>query len=136
MPTATARRATPTEDVSELIRQARAALGRGDVGTARTLVGRAGRAARVVSDRAEVATLDAECELLARRPTQAVAAYLRVADRYAGLRAGENALFAAAQLSLRERDGEAAHRLFERYLSRYPAGRFVDEARAHLRSAP
>lgn len=129
------RKATRAEDASELIRQARAALGSGDVDTARALVRRAQGAARRVSDRAEVATLDAECELLARRPAQAVTAYLRVADRYADLRAGENALFAAAQLSLRERDAGTARTLFERYLTRYPSGRFVDEARAHLKTA-
>lgn len=130
-----ARVATRGEDVSELIRRARAALGGGDVEAARTLVGRAGGVARRASDRAEIATLDAECELLARRPAQAITAYLRVADRYASLRAGENALFAAAQLSLRERDAGTARALFERYLTRYPSGRFVDEARAHLKSA-
>jgi len=122
-------------DASELIRQARAALGSGDVAAARALMTRARAVARRVSDRAEVLTLDAECELLARRPAQAIAAYLRVADRYASLRAGENALFAAAQLSLRERDAASARTLFERYLTRYPSGRFVDEARAHLQTA-
>lgn len=129
-------RPTPAEEsVGELIRKARSALGEGDVDAARTLVHRAEKAARLTSDRAEVATLDAECELLARRPTQAIAAYLRVADRYASLRAGENALFAAAQLSLREREAGSARKLFERYLTRYPAGRFADEARAHLKPA-
>jgi len=124
--------ATPSESVSELIRQARAALGSADVSKARALVRRAEQVAQHVSERAEVGTLEAECELLARRPDAAVRAYLRVADRFAALSAGENALFAAAQLRLGQRNTDAARGLFERYLARYPEGRFADEARAHL----
>jgi ferric-dicitrate binding protein FerR (iron transport regulator) len=120
------------DDAGELIRKTRAALAAGDVTTARKLVERAGRAAQRVTEQAEVATLLAECELLARRPEAAIRAYLGVAERFSGLHAGENALFAAAQLSLRQRDESAARALFERYLTRYPTGRFSDEARAHL----
>ena len=124
--------AIPSESASELIRQTRAALGSADVSNARKLLQRAERAAQQVGERAEVGMLEAECELLARKPAAAVRAYLRVADRFATLSAGENALFAAAQLRLRERDTGAARGLFERYLLRYPQGRFADEARAHL----
>jgi len=124
--------ATGGDSASELIAQVRAALARDDVSQARSLLQRATRAARQLGERAEVGTLEAECELLARRPKEAARAYLRVADRFAALSAGENALFAAAQLRLRERDTGAARALFERYLTRYPEGRFVDEARAHL----
>jgi ferric-dicitrate binding protein FerR (iron transport regulator) len=136
MSSATGTASAHKPSVAELIVQARSALADADVSQARALVQRAEQAAEHVGERAEVGTLLAECELLARRPDAAVRAYLRVADRFASLSAGENALFAAAQLQLRERDTSAAHKLFERYLARYPQGRFADEARAHLAAAP
>ena len=50
----------------------------------------------------------------------------------AALPAGENAAFAAAQLSARTFGEDAAREHFVRYLARYPAGRFANEARARL----
>ena len=64
----------------------------------------------------------------------AVEAYLRVARAFAELPAGENALFAAARLEADRQRSAAAAQLLERYLERYPHGRFEREARARLRA--
>jgi hypothetical protein len=126
------RAASGRDDIHGLLEQARAELSRGQVAEARGLLQRAERVAVKRRDHAEAATLGAECAVVAREPARAIAAYLDVARRYGELSAGENALFAAAQLSLRSQDAESGRRLLEQYLQRYPAGRFVDEARSRL----
>ena len=55
-----------------------------------------------------------------------------VAKRFAERPAGENAAFAAAQLAKSANDVAGARKLFAAYLARYPKGRFVREAEAHL----
>ncbi|HEY6877333.1 MAG TPA: hypothetical protein VI299_04905, partial [Polyangiales bacterium] len=82
-------------------------------------------------DRAEAGTLRAELALRERDLTRAIAAYLAVADAYPELPSGENGLFAAAQLAMRAKRGDARD-MMSRYLQRYPQGRFADEARARL----
>ncbi|MET0343998.1 MAG: FecR family protein [Polyangiales bacterium] len=114
-----------------LLRDARAALGRGDVTSARGLLARFAEAKARPAEQAEAGTLHAECALLERDANGAIGAYLEVAKRFASLPAGENAAFAAAQIAARQRDARASA-LFERYLARYPEGRFAAEARAAL----
>jgi TolA-binding protein len=58
--------------------------------------------------------------------------YLEVAEQYRKLRAGENALFAAARLEARSNADGKARKLLQKYLDRYPDGRFVDEATQRL----
>jgi hypothetical protein len=91
-----------------LLSSAREALSRGQTTTASHLLERAEELHPHRADRAEAGTLRAEIALLEHKPTQAVDHYLSVATRYADLTAGENALFAAAQLASRNgRDGQA-----------------------------
>ena len=120
------------ESVARLLIRARDALGRTNVALARTLLAEV--AARQPSRRepAEAGTLSAECALLEHDAPRALRAYLDVAHRFADLPAGENAAFAAAQLSARVNGTDEARALYQRYIARYPHGRFVDEARAHL----
>lgn len=117
---------------AELLRQAHRALAQGEPATARGLIERAQQSATKRSERAEAGTLSAECSMLEQKPVEAQRAYLAVAERYGALPAGENALFAAAQLS-QPSDLAQARGLLESYLARYPRGRFVEEARARLR---
>jgi len=112
--------------------RAREALSQGDPRAARAFILRAEESEPVRHDRAEAGTLRAECALIDRDIDAAVRFYTSVADRYGDLSAGENAAFAAAQISARSQGKERARALFERYLARYPKGRFADEARARL----
>ncbi len=113
--------------------RAREALSQGDARAAREFVVRAEDSEPQRVDRAEAGTLRAECALIEHNPEAAVRLYRSVADRFADLSAGENAAFAAAQIASRSRSRELARPLFERYLTRYPKGRFADEARARVR---
>jgi hypothetical protein len=78
---------------------------------------------------AEARTLVAECRQASGRLGEAIRLYDVIASRFADLPAGETAAIAAARIELaRGRTGDARKR-FERYLERYPAGRYVDDAR-------
>jgi hypothetical protein len=112
----------------ELLAQARAALARDALDETKRLLASAESSARSGDDRAEAGTLRAELALRERNQAGAVRAYLAVATRYPELASGENALFAAAQLS----PPDAARPLLERYLGRYPQGRFATQARTRL----
>jgi len=83
---------------------------------------------------AEAHTIVAECAQATGDLDAAAARYALIAARYADLSAGETALFAAAHLAAARHAGDAAQ-LYDRYLTRYPTGRFADDARrerAHL----
>ena len=73
-----------------------------------------------------------QCDVAAGDRKAAHAAYARVYERFGDLPAGQNALFASARLAARAGDSVRARRLFERYLQRYPEGRFAHEAAARL----
>jgi hypothetical protein len=121
-----------TESADALLRSARAALAGGDPKRAAALIDQAEQKKLTRSGRAEAATLRAECALLGRDYAAAVRAYLRVAKLYPELSAGENAAFAAAQISAEAGRVDESKSLLERYLAHYPRGRFVAEARARL----
>jgi tetratricopeptide (TPR) repeat protein len=125
-------RAAPGESAA-LLREARAQLAEQHVADARRSLEAALAAARNDGERAEALSLRAECALVAGDLGGAVEAYLRVARSYSSRPAGENALFAAARLEAERGRTAAAATLFERYLSRYPDGRFVKEAGQRLR---
>jgi TolA-binding protein len=59
----------------------------------------------------------------------AVARYEAVATKFADLPAAESALYAAARIEVRRGRAEAARVLFDRYLARYPNGRYADDVR-------
>jgi ferric-dicitrate binding protein FerR (iron transport regulator) len=111
--------------------RAREALTQNQTQRARELVARAEESTPQRSERAEAFTLRAEAALLDRDPKAALGFYLSVFERFADLRAGENAAFAAAQLSARA-DPRREQLLLNRYLARYPRGRFADESKLRL----
>lgn len=105
--------------ISTVIRQK---LKAGEIGTARRMIERAQRD-RAASD-VELAMLEAEADLAERRPERAKGRYLAIVSRYPHTSEAELSLFAAAQLSR----GKAGIDLLQRYLARYPDGRFAKEA--------
>jgi ferric-dicitrate binding protein FerR (iron transport regulator) len=123
----------PTENVADLLDRARVELAGRRVKGARGLIDRALAASFEPSVRAEALTLRAECALVSGDAAAAVRGYLEVAERYASLPAGESALFAAARTEVDRKAFERARPALERYLARYPNGRFTKEARARLR---
>ena len=81
---------------------------------------------------AEARTILAECAQSAGRLDEALRKYEAIASRFTELPAGETALIAAARLEAKRGRGKQARALFERYLARYPAGRFADDAKRAL----
>jgi TolA-binding protein len=128
----------PARKAASWLALARKRLAGRDVEGARAAIASAlaGEASRI--ERAEALTLRAECALAQGRVEEALAGYREVAERYLRLPAGDNALFAAAGLALRQGNAVEARRLYARYLERYPDGRFAPEASsalARIRSA-
>ncbi len=128
-------RAEPEVDVSERLARARTRLARGDVRGARALIREARRADPSRVERAEAETLLAESALVAGDRARAAERYLAVAESYARLSAGENALFAAARIERELGHDARAAELFERYINRYPNGRFRADAELRLKEA-
>jgi len=103
-------------------------LRQGAVGVARRMIQRAERE-RAVS-RVELSLLQAEADLAERRYERAKSRYLAIVTEHAGSPEAELSLFAAAQLSR----GQAGVDLLQRYLARYPDGRFSKEAHRLLQA--
>jgi hypothetical protein len=72
----------------------------------------------------ELLLLRAEADLAERHYASAKTRYLAIVSEYAGSPQAELSLFAAAQLS----SGQDGVDLLQRYLARYPDGRFTKEA--------
>ena len=111
-----------------LLEDARGRLARGDAAGARRLVARALDAEPGRAERAEAETLLAEAMLVEGDRAGAAERYARVFERYGDLPAGENALYAAASAAARAGRSDEALALAERYLQRYPRGRFRADA--------
>ena len=111
---------------------ARVHLGRGEGAEAQHAIDRAMSHSPGRALRAEAGSLRADAHLVTGDRAAAVRAYLRVAERFSSMPAGENALFAAAHVEVR-RGGKRGRALLKRYLERYPDGRFVKEARSRLK---
>jgi hypothetical protein len=117
-----------------LLREVREHLAAQRLPRARELLDQAATLPGAPAERADAMSLRAECALLSGDHADAIETYLKVARRFGQLPAGENALFAAARLEAERARGAAASQLLERYLQRYPKGRFVKEAQARLRT--
>lgn len=73
--------------------------------------------------------------LTGRQDTPRASAYLAVADRFAGTRAGGYALLMGASTLLQEGDAAGAQARFERFLREYRAGPLVNQALFGLATA-
>lgn len=125
--------AAPKPSAAALLHAARAAFTARDYAKAARSADAALDASPTRAQTAEARTMLAECALANGTVNDAIARYEAIAASFADLAAGEMALFAAARLQS-SRDREAAHDLFERYLDRYPSGRFAADARRQLRT--
>lgn len=134
-PTATASASAAAPPVRRAsIADIRAQIAAGNFAEARKLISRA-RSQGGVSQ-AELAIVEAEALLAQGKGGQAAQAYLAVAEGFPSTPQAEEALFAAAQLSLgRTGKGKRGLGLLRQYLSRYPSGRFSAEARRLLDAA-
>jgi TolA-binding protein len=74
----------------------------------------------------------ADTLLVSRRRDEAIDAYRRVVRRSARFPEAETAEFTIGQLLYERGSATEAASTFERYLDRYPHGRFAREAREHL----
>ncbi|NUO48735.1 MAG: hypothetical protein HOV80_07755 [Polyangiaceae bacterium] len=111
---------------------ARRHLASGEVAKAKALVQRVLTMRLSPALDAEARTLLAECSLVAGDSKEAARRYAEVAQKHGNSAAGENALFAAARAAQSSGQRDEAKRLLSNYLSKYPNGQFVKEARSRL----
>jgi len=120
----------------KLLADARAALARGDTRRARECVAGALKAAPQSRHRAIAQLLLADTLLVESRYPAALAAYRRTMDVFGGYPEGETAAFALAQLLSERGPEKQARDALERYLARYPRGRFAEEVEKKLANSP
>ena len=134
-PAATAAPAPSGGDVAGVrLGRARRALARGNAGEARRLVEPLFRSGRDVA--AEARAIHAESYLSEGRYADAVAGYRVVVRDFPAAPQAESALFAIAQLEGEHGRPAEARATLQRYLARYPHGRFAKEAADRLASPP
>lgn len=125
--------ATATASAADLLAQARAGLAAHDHAAAAETASRAlAAAASSRSDRAEARMLIADVAQASGALDRAVAQYLEVAAEFDELPVAESALYAAARIELHRSRTAAARAVLERYLARFPTGRYADDARREL----
>jgi ferric-dicitrate binding protein FerR (iron transport regulator) len=123
-------RAPVDESPGARLAQARRALARGNAAEARRLVEPIFHLGREVAVEARV--IYAESFLTEGRYTDAVDGYETVVRDFPRAPQGESALYAIAQLESEHGRAAAARAGLERYLARYPQGRFAHEATNRL----
>jgi hypothetical protein len=121
----------PAPDFDARIAAARGLLAKGDAAGARRALAALLAQPLASRQRAEAKSLMAECALVEGDYAAAARAYGEVADGGDSL-AAETALFAQGRAQMRAGQKAAARRTFQRYLARYPKGRFRAEAQGHL----
>jgi ferric-dicitrate binding protein FerR (iron transport regulator) len=119
-----------SDDGPARLAQARRALARGNAGEARRLVEPIFHLGREIAVEARV--IDAESFLIEGRYTDAVDGYETVVRDFPRTPQAESALYAVAQLESEHGRVAAARAGLQRYLDRYPRGRFAREANDRL----
>lgn len=124
-------RVSPAESIAAVLARARTQLAAKQHAEAeRTANSVLARADATLADEAEARTILADVAQARGQLELAKTRYLEVAAKFESLSAGESALYAAARVEARR--GGDARALLERYLARYPRGRFVNDARRLL----
>jgi hypothetical protein len=127
---------TTYPSADQLLAEARTVLAGGDTQRTRECIAGALDARPTTRQRAMAELLSADTLLVESRYDEALAAYRRTVNRFGEYPEGETAAFALAQL-LCERGPPAEARVaLDRYLARYPTGRFVEEAGKKLAKTP
>ena len=121
---------TSSDEGPGRLAQARRALARGNAGEARRLVEPLFHLGREIAVEARV--IDAESFLIEGRYTDAVDGYETVVRDFPRTPQAESALYAVAQLESEHGRAAAARAGLQRYLDRYPRGRFAREANDRL----
>jgi ferric-dicitrate binding protein FerR (iron transport regulator) len=121
----------PAEVAADIAR-ARRELAAGRVQVARALLTPLLRKPLEARQHAEASSLLAECARFEGDHEAAARAYEAVAKKHPQSLAGETALFAKARAELEGGRRDAARASFQRYLERYPDGRFRTDAERHL----
>jgi hypothetical protein len=123
-------------DASALLDLARSQLAARELAQARATLELAAPHLHDAALRAQALSLEAECELQARRFDVARDTYLQVARRFSKMPAAETALFAAARIEAEHGEQARARKLLSSYLAKYPRGSFVREAERRLQLLP
>ena len=121
---------------AELLADARAQFGAGHFAEAERIAETLLARSHARAEQAEARMFLADLAQATGNLALAVTRYEAVATTFAELPAAESALYAAARLEHRRGRDDAARTLFDRYLERYPNGRYVDDVRRHRRSPP
>jgi ferric-dicitrate binding protein FerR (iron transport regulator) len=122
--------ATPEDTAGVRLGRARRALARGRAGEARRIVEPLFRLGRDVA--AEARAIYAESYLIEGRHADASAGYEVVVRDFPTTPQAESALYAIAQLESEHGRPAEARATLQRYLARYPNGRFAKEATGRL----
>jgi hypothetical protein len=130
-PTTTVAPAPTTDEMARVrLGRARRALARGNAGEARHAVEPLFHLGRDVAS--EARALYAESFLIERRYADAIDGYQVVVRDFPSTPQAESALFAVAQLETEHGRPDDARATLQRYLARYPHGRFAREAADRL----
>lgn len=134
MPVARPKAKVPEADehasVDALLGEARSRLADGDVSGARGFLLRIDALGPDTTQRADRDLLAVDALRVEGKLEEAVTGYRNLAARLKGTFAGESAAFLAAEVLARQGQRAGAASAFHDYLTRYPEGRFADEARA------
>ena len=123
------KRPSPPKSARELVTRARAHLAAGEHVDAERVAQTALSRSPSRVDEAEARMFLAELAQASGNLALATTRYEAVAAKFADLPSGESALYAAARLEARRGRDDAAAALFDRYLARYPNGRYADDVR-------
>jgi tetratricopeptide (TPR) repeat protein len=124
------------ESAADLLARARDQFAAKQYDAAERLAERALAIADARSDQADAQIFLADVAQAAGKLELAVSRYETVATKFAELPAAESALYAGARIELRRGRLSEARILLDRYLDRYPTGRYADDARRQRTSSP
>jgi hypothetical protein len=126
-------RAKPQPSTSELMARARAHFAAGERDDAERVATSALARPLARADEVEARMFLADLAQASGNLALAARRYEEVATKFADLPAAESALYAAARVEARRGRDDAARVLFDRYLARYPQGRYADDVRRQRR---